>query len=70
MKSMSTYACFVDGLYEHEAFLKDFARFHRKVAYFGALSSLSQAVLKITSPGVPDFYRGTGDVGFQPRRLG
>jgi (1->4)-alpha-D-glucan 1-alpha-D-glucosylmutase len=27
--------------------------------YFGAMSSLSQLVLKITSPGVPDFYRGT-----------
>jgi len=50
---------FVDGLYEHEAFRKDFARLHRKVAYFGALSSLSQLVLKIASPGVPDIYRGT-----------
>ena len=38
---------------------KDFVRFQKKIAYFGALSSLSQLALKITSPGIPDFYRGT-----------
>jgi len=51
--------CFVDSLYANEAFLKDFTQFHAKIAYYGALSSLSQLVLKITSPGIPDFYRGT-----------
>ena len=50
---------FVDSLYANERFLKDFTRFEEKIAYFGALSSLAQLVLKITSPGVPDFYRGT-----------
>jgi (1->4)-alpha-D-glucan 1-alpha-D-glucosylmutase len=50
---------FVDSLYSNEAFMKDFLRLQKKMAYFGALSSLSQLVLKITSPGVPDFYRGT-----------
>jgi (1->4)-alpha-D-glucan 1-alpha-D-glucosylmutase len=50
---------FVDLLYGNEEFLKDFTPFQEKIAYFGALSSLSQLVLKITSPGVPDFYRGT-----------
>jgi (1->4)-alpha-D-glucan 1-alpha-D-glucosylmutase len=30
-----------------------------KVSYFGALNSLAQLVLKLTSPGVPDVYRGT-----------
>jgi (1->4)-alpha-D-glucan 1-alpha-D-glucosylmutase len=29
------------------------------VAYYGALNSLAQVLLKITSPGVPDFYQGT-----------
>jgi (1->4)-alpha-D-glucan 1-alpha-D-glucosylmutase len=29
------------------------------VQLFGAVNSLSQLVLKITSPGVPDFYQGT-----------
>ncbi len=50
---------FVDDLYTNEQFLKDFGRLQKKLAYFGALSSLSQLVLKITSPGIPDFYRGT-----------
>jgi (1->4)-alpha-D-glucan 1-alpha-D-glucosylmutase len=50
---------YVDGLYRNRAFLKDFMRLQDKLAYFGSLSSLSQLVLKITSPGVPDFYRGT-----------
>jgi (1->4)-alpha-D-glucan 1-alpha-D-glucosylmutase len=50
--------CFLESIYACKEFLSDFARFHKKVAYYGALSSLSQLVLKITSPGVPDFYRG------------
>jgi len=50
---------FVDSLYSNDAFLKDFSRLQTKMAYFGALSCLSQTVLKMTSPGVPDLYRGT-----------
>jgi (1->4)-alpha-D-glucan 1-alpha-D-glucosylmutase len=49
---------FVDRLYSHEKFLKSFGRLHQEMAWYGALSSLSQVVLKMTSPGVPDFYRG------------
>lgn len=40
-------------------FLKDFELLQKKVAYFGMFNSLSQTLLKITSPGVPDFYQGT-----------
>jgi (1->4)-alpha-D-glucan 1-alpha-D-glucosylmutase len=40
-------------------FLSDFQKFHSWLAYYGALNSLSQVLLKITSPGVPDFYQGT-----------
>jgi len=40
-------------------FLSDFMRFHRRVAYPGMLNALSQTLLKIASPGVPDFYQGT-----------
>jgi (1->4)-alpha-D-glucan 1-alpha-D-glucosylmutase len=50
---------FVDSLYANEEFLSDFKRFQKKIARYGALSSLSQLVLKITSPGIPDVYRGT-----------
>jgi (1->4)-alpha-D-glucan 1-alpha-D-glucosylmutase len=40
-------------------FLKDFLPFQKKISYYGIFNSLSQALLKITSPGVPDFYQGT-----------
>jgi (1->4)-alpha-D-glucan 1-alpha-D-glucosylmutase len=43
---------------ESNEFLADFIPFHKQVAFFGALNSLSQVLLKITSPGVPDFYQG------------
>jgi (1->4)-alpha-D-glucan 1-alpha-D-glucosylmutase len=41
------------------AFLADFRPFQRSVSSFGLLNSLSQTLLKITSPGVPDTYQGT-----------
>jgi (1->4)-alpha-D-glucan 1-alpha-D-glucosylmutase len=40
-------------------FLDDFLRFQQRVAYHGALNSLAQVLLKITSPGIPDLYQGT-----------
>jgi (1->4)-alpha-D-glucan 1-alpha-D-glucosylmutase len=53
---------FVDALLSpppNNQFLKDFEIFQKKVAYFGMFNSLSQTLLKITSPGIPDFYQGT-----------
>ncbi len=43
---------------DQNRFLTDFADFQSRVAYYGALNSLAQVVLKATSPGVPDFYQG------------
>jgi (1->4)-alpha-D-glucan 1-alpha-D-glucosylmutase len=40
-------------------FLADFTLFHARIAPVGLLNALSQTLLKITSPGVPDFYQGT-----------
>lgn len=40
-------------------FLPDFLRFVEPLRRAGALTSLSQVLLKIASPGVPDFYQGT-----------
>jgi (1->4)-alpha-D-glucan 1-alpha-D-glucosylmutase len=40
-------------------FLDDFRQFQKKVAYFGMINGLSQTLLKIASPGVPDFYQGS-----------
>jgi (1->4)-alpha-D-glucan 1-alpha-D-glucosylmutase len=39
-------------------FLPDFVAFQRRIARIGAFSSLSQLLLKLTSPGVPDIYQG------------
>jgi (1->4)-alpha-D-glucan 1-alpha-D-glucosylmutase len=40
------------------AFLEDFRRFQAPVARAGMWNSVSQVLLKIASPGVPDFYPG------------
>jgi (1->4)-alpha-D-glucan 1-alpha-D-glucosylmutase len=41
------------------AFLDRLRPLVHRVAFFGMLNSLSQTLLKITCPGVPDFYQGT-----------
>ena len=40
-------------------FLSDLRSFQRRVAYFGLWNSLGQVLLKLTCPGIPDFYQGT-----------
>ena len=40
-------------------FIAEFGAFAGRVAQAGVLNSLSQTLLKIASPGVPDFYQGT-----------
>lgn len=40
-------------------FLSAFLPFQRRIASLAVLNSLSQVVLKIASPGVPDFYQGS-----------
>ncbi len=44
---------------EANEFLGDLLHLHSRLACCGALNSLSQALLKIASPGVPDLYQGT-----------
>jgi (1->4)-alpha-D-glucan 1-alpha-D-glucosylmutase len=43
----------------NSAFLDDFRDFARRISYYGMLNSLSQTLVKIASPGVPDTYQGT-----------
>ena len=53
---------FVDRTLEvskKNAFLESFRPFQRKIQHYGVCNSLSQTLLKITAPGVPDFYQGT-----------
>src|SRR5690606_18225338 len=52
---------FLDKILDPEAsgaFLASFRPFQRKVAFFGMFNSLSQTLLKIASPGIPDIYQG------------
>jgi len=44
---------------ENDAFIADFLQLFQYVAFYGALNSLAQVLMKITVPGVPDFYQGT-----------
>jgi (1->4)-alpha-D-glucan 1-alpha-D-glucosylmutase len=39
-------------------FLPDFLELQDRLAYYGALNSLSQVLLKVAAPGVPDIYQG------------
>ncbi|MDB5838910.1 MAG: treY, partial [Herminiimonas sp.] len=40
-------------------FIKELAAWVRRIAPAGAVNSLSQTVLRLTTPGVPDLYQGT-----------
>ncbi|MBI2953653.1 MAG: malto-oligosyltrehalose synthase [Chloroflexi bacterium] len=40
-------------------FLDDLRALQRRVAFYGQFNSLSQVLLKLTSPGVPDTYQGS-----------
>ena len=42
----------------HNRFLSDFKEFASRVARIGLFNSLSQTLLKLTSPGMPDIYQG------------
>jgi (1->4)-alpha-D-glucan 1-alpha-D-glucosylmutase len=58
----NAYLAFVEEILRFEegnAFLNSFLPFQQKISFYGVFNSLSQVVLKITSPGVPDVYQGT-----------
>jgi (1->4)-alpha-D-glucan 1-alpha-D-glucosylmutase len=44
---------------DENGFPEVFFPFQETIAHYGMLNSLSQTLLKIVSPGVPDFYQGT-----------
>jgi (1->4)-alpha-D-glucan 1-alpha-D-glucosylmutase len=53
---------FIDGLLGAESgreFLASFRPRARRLAHLGMVNSLVQVVLKMMSPGVPDFYQGS-----------
>ncbi|HZT65761.1 MAG TPA: malto-oligosyltrehalose synthase [Acidimicrobiales bacterium] len=50
--------CFVHNACADDEFTADLAGFAERIAGPGRTNSLAQTVLKLTSPGVPDIYRG------------
>lgn len=53
---------FVEGVLnrsEAKDFFDDFLPFQRRIAQYGMYNSLAQLLIKMTAPGVPDFYQGT-----------
>lgn len=40
-------------------FMQSFLPFQRRIQHHGILNSLGQTLLKLTAPGLPDFYQGT-----------
>lgn len=40
-------------------FLQSFLPFQKRIADYGIFNSLSQTLLKVAAPGLPDFYQGT-----------
>jgi (1->4)-alpha-D-glucan 1-alpha-D-glucosylmutase len=50
---------FTNGLLSNHDFLEVFLPLQQKVAFYGVYNSLSQTLLKITCPGIPDFYQGS-----------
>jgi (1->4)-alpha-D-glucan 1-alpha-D-glucosylmutase len=39
-------------------FLADFMEFQKRISHYGFFNSLSQTLIKLTAPGVPDTYQG------------
>jgi (1->4)-alpha-D-glucan 1-alpha-D-glucosylmutase len=50
---------FIEALYKDTAFLEDFEAFVHALIKPGRINSLSQVLLKLTSPGIPDTYQGS-----------
>jgi len=52
-------ARFASEILESRRFLEAFEPLASRVAWHGALNAVSQLLLKVAAPGVPDFYQGT-----------
>ncbi len=50
---------FIEGIMSHSPFITDLEQFVKPLIEPGRINSLAQTLLKLTTPGVPDFYQGT-----------
>jgi (1->4)-alpha-D-glucan 1-alpha-D-glucosylmutase len=49
---------FVNAVLGSQEFRNDLVPFQRRISHFGMLNSISQTLIKLTVPGVPDTYQG------------
>ncbi len=50
---------FVRRLYEDKSFTKELTRLADELSLYGDQTALSQTLIKLTAPGIPDLYQGT-----------
>lgn len=50
---------FLEGIMRDEDFCADMTNFVSHLSSFGQINSLAQTLIKLTAPGIPDFYQGT-----------
>lgn len=50
---------FVVHILKNAPFVADLAQFTQPIAFYGQFNSLSQTLLKLAAPGMPDTYQGT-----------
>ncbi len=55
----NAYLQYATNVVQSEEFRRSMLRLHRRVSFHGYLNGLAQLVLKVASPGAPDFYQGT-----------
>ena len=57
-EALSGFVAALLGSLDKNLFLADFLPLQRRIARYGLLNSLSQTLIKLTAPGVPDIYQG------------
>lgn len=50
---------YLRDMLNEEKFLSSFLPFQKRITTLGVVKSLSQCLLKVTAPGIPDIYQGT-----------
>jgi (1->4)-alpha-D-glucan 1-alpha-D-glucosylmutase len=56
---MAAVDTFIDRTLNDQAFMSNVLAFQQPIVFYGKLNALSQTLLKLTAPGVPDIYQGT-----------
>jgi (1->4)-alpha-D-glucan 1-alpha-D-glucosylmutase len=63
-KAVREFVAAILDRYANAGFIDDLVALQRRISHVGLFNSLSQTLLKLTCPGVPDTYQGTEVWGF------